>query len=91
MPGGTITSSTRASGAIGGAAERTFQSVSLSAALLVAGDNVVAVEVHQASPTSSDISFDLELVGVIDPVGSVCNGVDSCDGAGACGAPLSGA
>ena len=61
MPGGTIASSTRASGAIGGSAERTFQSTSVSAALLVPGDNVVAVEVHQASPTSSDISFNLVL------------------------------
>jgi hypothetical protein len=31
--------------------------------LLVAGPNVVAVEVHQANPGSSDISFELELVG----------------------------
>ena len=61
MPGGTITSSTRASGAIGGSTERTFESTSVSAALLVAGDNVVAVEIHQASPTSSDISFNLVL------------------------------
>ena len=33
----------------------------VSAALLVAGDNAVAVEIHQASPTSSDISFNLVL------------------------------
>ena len=29
--------------------------------LLVAGTNVIAVEMHQQSPTSTDISFDLEL------------------------------
>ncbi len=29
--------------------------------ILIAGKNVVAVEVHQASSTSSDVSFDLEL------------------------------
>ncbi len=31
-------------------------------ALLVTGDNVIAVEIHQSSAVSSDISFDLELV-----------------------------
>src|SRR5207247_7038055 len=30
---------------------------------LVAGSNVIAVEVHQADSTSSDIRFDLELLG----------------------------
>ncbi|MCA9199491.1 MAG: lamin tail domain-containing protein [Planctomycetales bacterium] len=29
---------------------------------LVAGDNVIAVEIHQSDPASSDISFDMELV-----------------------------
>ena len=88
MPGGSIGFDTTASSAVGGAAESTFDSIAVSPTLLVAGDNVLAVEIHQANSTSSDISFDLELVGVIDPVGSVCNGVDSCDGAGACGANL---
>ena len=37
-----------------------------AAALLVAGTNVLAVEVHQANATSSDISFDLELVASTD-------------------------
>ncbi|MGB2822319.1 MAG: CotH kinase family protein, partial [Phycisphaerae bacterium] len=31
--------------------------------MLVEGENVLAVEIHQTSRTSSDISFDLELVG----------------------------
>lgn len=35
--------------------------------LLVAGTNVVAVEVHQTNATSSDISFALELEGAIEP------------------------
>lgn len=38
------------------------------AALLVAGANVLAVEVHQVSGSSSDVSFDLRLVGHEDPV-----------------------
>ena len=32
--------------------------------LLDTGDNVLAVEIHHANLTSSDISFDLELTGV---------------------------
>ncbi|MEM9558559.1 MAG: metallophosphoesterase family protein [Acidobacteriota bacterium] len=38
----------------------------LEPSLLAAGRNVLAVEVHQASPASSDLSFDLELSG-FDP------------------------
>lgn len=34
----------------------------MSPALLVAGSNVMAVEIHQANSTSSDIGFDLELL-----------------------------
>ena len=37
----------------------------LAPSLLVAGKNVIAVEVHQASGGSSDISFDLELAGEV--------------------------
>src|SRR5207249_3106285 len=36
----------------------------VSPGLLVEGTNVLAVEIHQNTGTSSDISFDLELVGV---------------------------
>jgi hypothetical protein len=41
--------------------ESTYVSTSVSPSLLVAGSNVIAVEVHQADPTSSDLSFDLEV------------------------------
>ncbi|MGB2822930.1 MAG: CotH kinase family protein, partial [Phycisphaerae bacterium] len=37
--------------------------------MLVEGENVLAVEIHQSSRTSSDISFDLELVGETSTVG----------------------
>ena len=40
-----------------------YQITNADPALLVVGDNVVAVEIHQASETSSDISFDLMLWG----------------------------
>ena len=35
---------------------------SISPGVIVAGENVIAVEIHQANETSSDISFDFELV-----------------------------
>ncbi|MBI4582844.1 MAG: alkaline phosphatase [Planctomycetes bacterium] len=62
MPSGTITFNTWASAAIGGADETTFFQSSVPATNLVAGANVIAVEVHQANGTSSDVSFDLELL-----------------------------
>ncbi len=61
MPAGTITYTTPATDcAIEG---RLFVSrlAVLPGGLLVDGPNVVAVEIHQASRASSDISFDLEL------------------------------
>ena len=63
MPAGTIGHTTVASTAIAGTAESTFVSAAISPSSLVAGTNVIAVEVHQSDPTSSDLSFDLELAG----------------------------
>ena len=62
MPEGDITSSTLASGAIGGDAESTYETVELTPDQLRDGQNVLAVEVHQNASTSSDVSFNLELV-----------------------------
>jgi hypothetical protein len=61
MPGGSIGYRTLASVAIGGADETTFFQTSINPANLVSGNNVIAVEVHQANGTSTDVSFDLEL------------------------------
>lgn len=63
MPSGTISYTTLASTALGSPAESTFVQAALSPSLLVSGTNVLAVEVHQANGTSSDVSFDLELSG----------------------------
>jgi hypothetical protein len=41
----------------------TPQSFSFSPSVLVSGNNVIAVEIHQNAVTSSDISFDLQLIG----------------------------
>lgn len=49
----------------------TPQTTSLSSAFFSAGTNVIAVELHQSSNTSSDITFDLELWGNSTPVGLV--------------------
>jgi len=43
--------------------ENAEQTATLNATALVPGDNLVAVEVHQDDPGSSDISFNMELLG----------------------------
>jgi hypothetical protein len=58
MPAGTITYTTPAASAIGAADENIWLGLSISPALLVAGNNVIAAEVHQHNGTSSDVSFD---------------------------------
>jgi acid phosphatase type 7 len=63
MPAGTIGYRTLASTAIGGADENAFVSATVGTGALVNGTNVLAVEVHQSGVTSSDLSFDLELIG----------------------------
>jgi len=64
MPVGPIGFSTEASGSISGDDEESYTELDLDPAGLLAGENVLAVEVHQSSPGSSDISFDMELRGV---------------------------
>ena len=49
---------------VGGADESRFFSFAVDPSLLVTGANVLAAEVHQQSPDSSDLSFDLRLEGV---------------------------
>jgi hypothetical protein len=61
MPAGTITHTTLASSAVEGAWLADITGLSNS---LQTGTNVLAVEIHQASAGSSDVSFDLELIGV---------------------------
>ena len=63
LPAGVVAYTTLASTAIGGADESTQYHYSISPTLLVAGVNVLAVEIHQVAPASSDLSFDLALTG----------------------------
>jgi hypothetical protein len=61
---GPISYNSLALTAIGGADETTPVDVFLSTAGLVAGTNTVAVEMHQDNIASSDLSFDLALIGL---------------------------
>jgi hypothetical protein len=47
--------------------ETAFFSTNASPAYLETGTNIIAVELHQADKTSSDLSFELELVGIRYP------------------------
>ena len=59
MGAGTIISSTLAASAI----EDGTVSFNVATSAFAAGSNTIAVEIHQAAITSTDISFDLQLVG----------------------------
>jgi hypothetical protein len=63
MPAGSVGFLTPASVAIGGIDESTFVQTTISPSLLVTGTNVLAIELHQSGGTSTDISFDLQLIG----------------------------
>jgi hypothetical protein len=70
MPDGDINFLTRANNNISGTAEYTFSDLPLDPNLLFTGINVLAVEIHQSSRTSADISFDLRLDGIMPPQGT---------------------
>jgi len=61
MPAGAPAYTTLASNASDDG--NTWQTATLASGSLVTGTNVLAVEIHQTAVTSSDISFDLSLVG----------------------------
>ena len=63
MPEGSISYQTLASSTIGDEAEEGYTSYTLPRSALVSGTNTIAVEVHQSSEDSSDISFDLAVTG----------------------------
>lgn len=61
LPEGDIGPDTLASEVLGGDAEATWAHVEIDAEALIEGDNLVAVDVHQATPTSEDLVLDLAL------------------------------
>jgi hypothetical protein len=64
LPAGAVTATTLATTAID---DPRFHSARVNPSLLLAGPNIVAIEVHQAAITSSDIGMDLELLPNIPP------------------------
>lgn len=63
MPEGAIEATTFASSSSSGAAETSFWTYAIDPAQLAEGANTFAVEIHQHSLDSSDLGFDLSLVG----------------------------
>ena len=61
LPDGPIDFETRALRYVAGGEENYWRTIDLPADALVPGQNVIAVEVHQDKPSSSDISLDMEL------------------------------
>jgi len=61
MPGGAIDHQTLALTSVEGNAESFYFPASLNPAMLLTGTNLIAVELHQVSPTSDDLSFNLDL------------------------------
>ncbi len=61
LPTSGITYLTLASAAISGSDESDYTTYNVPATGLVAGDNMLAVEVHQSGANSSDLGFDLGL------------------------------
>lgn len=68
MPGGTITFQSLASGTVAWPNEDDVYSVTISPGHLLAGNNVIAVEIHQDDAGSSDISFDGRFTGSTAPI-----------------------
>jgi hypothetical protein len=66
MPAGTIVASTLASTTVNTPDETTFFEtvIPVTGQNLVTGSNLVAIELHQASATSSDAGFNLQLIGM---------------------------
>ena len=64
MPGGTVTYLTTSLDFVSGADETSYFAIDFPPVDLLNGQNTLAVEIHQYSGTSSDISFDLQLDGV---------------------------
>ena len=70
LPSGTISPTTLASSAVGGTDESAIFEADIDPARIVAGTNVLAVEVHQSEAASSDLSFQLQLSALLQPIRS---------------------
>lgn len=68
MPEGAITFNSAAVTAVGWSAETTYYTFKVPATQLKDGNNVLAVSLHQANATSSDLVFDMEVTGILKTV-----------------------
>jgi hypothetical protein len=80
MPNGPIDYQTLASGEVSGDNEARYYVTSVDPALLLAGANVLAVEVHQVPTNSTDLGFNLYLNGSAIPVVPTLAGEYRTDG-----------
>jgi hypothetical protein len=64
MPAGTAGYLTTANISVGGGEESIFFTTNINPSLLLDGTNLIAVEIHQQSTSSSDVSFNLALTAV---------------------------
>lgn len=72
LPAGVLGADTLALAAISGAAENLWlESTNIPASWLIAGQNIVAAELHQSSSATPDASFDLELTALGNPLPEV--------------------
>lgn len=62
MPTGTVNYLTESASIVSNADETTYFPLTLNPALLVPGENVIAVSLHQRDNASSDLGFDLDLI-----------------------------
>ncbi len=64
MPTGTVSYTTAAPVAIGGTDETTAITKTIPISYFTNGNNTIAVELHQQSGTSSDLTFNMEMIGI---------------------------
>ena len=64
MPTGTINYTTLASTNISGSGGSDVNTVNVASSFFQTGTNVIAVELHQVSASSADVTFDLKLIGI---------------------------
>ena len=61
----SITFQTFANSSVSGSGENAWNEMTIPASVLIPGQNILAVEIHQVDGMSSDISFDFQLQGTI--------------------------
>ena len=65
MPSGPTNPDMFATGSVGN--ETAYANFSVPPTHLKEGENLLTAEIHQATPTSGDLGFDIELVGLRPP------------------------